>query len=190
MSCLSLAVAFLLLFSSRAFAVEDILVRNALGESCVEIEVGGSGEDLFVYGYYDDALDDGVRGAQFRIAGLPQDWIVAVTPNPQANLVLGDPFQGGVDIAFPSCAMGANNEVLLYTVTVLPTTGDVATLEVEEHTFPLSPNFPCPLFFWCIDLFGGRCVQEGVRAVINGGVAPCVVAVEQASWAEVKALYR
>ena len=35
----------------------------------------------------------GITGAEFRIEGLPSNWIKSVTPNPSATTIIGDPFE-------------------------------------------------------------------------------------------------
>jgi hypothetical protein len=166
---------------------QDIVVRDENGRSCVDIVPGGDGQELYVVGLYNDL--DGFPGVEFRIEGLPPEWIVSVVPGPEATFVLGDPFVGGTNIAFPVCYPGSNNEVLLFTVLVAPTSMDLVTLDLGPHSTPSNPSFNCPLLNFCPPVDGVVCLQSGTRAVINGGEL-CPVGVEQSGWAGVKQLYR
>src|SRR5215470_9111607 len=58
----------------------------------------GVPKTLFVLARLEGRTAIGMTGAELRVAGIPDDWTVLGTPNPDANIVLGDPFHdvGGV----------------------------------------------------------------------------------------------
>ena len=133
----------------------------------------------------------GITGAEFRMTGVPAGlYIVQATPNPAANLALGDPLGLGCNIAFVACQSGGTGSILLYTISLLnlsDTTGE-RTLLVERHTNPSNPNFLCPLFTLCDQpVFTKECVQGG-RGFLNSH-QNCEFAVNRAAWSEVKSLY-
>jgi hypothetical protein len=185
----SIGVLFFIACIAAPWSVNarDIVVRDADGHRCVDIAIGGSGEELYVMGSYEGL--SGLPGAEFRIDGLPPEWIVSVDVGPEVTFTLGDPFLGGTNVALANCYPGSNNEVLLFSVLVNPTTVESAVLELAAHTTPSSPLFSCPLLYLCPPADGAYCLPAGPRAVINGGET-CPVSVEQATWAGVKELYR
>src|SRR5262249_29882060 len=115
----------------------------------------GVPKTLFVLARLEGRTAIGMTGAEFRVAGIPDDWVVLGTPNPDANIVLGDPFHdaGGVrrgNIAFSSCTMGNNGLVLLYTAVVVPRSSIGATdFTIEGGQPPSNPNFPHAIFTLC-----------------------------------------
>ncbi|MFQ5600135.1 MAG: hypothetical protein ACE5G2_06235 [Candidatus Krumholzibacteriia bacterium] len=129
----------------------------------------------------------GIKGAEFRVDGLPAGWLTISTPNPAANLALGDPFAGGCNIAFPECQVGAC--INLYTVTVIPFSSDVDVVcVVDKHSSPSNPNFLCALVNLCdAPLFTKVCVGAG--SMFINSQADCTVAVEETTWSSVKSLY-
>lgn len=134
----------------------------------------------------------GITGAEFRFDGLPSSWTVYPVPNAIA-FSLGDPFAGGVNIAFSQC-WATGSVVRLYTVLVLAASEeDDVEFALVQRERPSNPNFPCPLVTACdAPMFTMHCVASypcRVNATIPG---PCdeILAVEDASWSAVRQLYR
>jgi len=134
-----------------------------------------------------DGAANGITGAEFRMDGTPAGWFVNPTSNPASNIALGNPITGGCNIAFPSCQVGQNGFVLLYTVSGFATSGPTARFIVAGHSSPSNPDFHCPLLVLCDPpTFTKVCVLGG-QGVVNG--VACTVGVQQKSWSSVKSLY-
>ena len=144
----------------------------------------------------------GITGAEFRIVNdFPDDYLVSATPNPEANVVIGNPFDLlGVNVAFPTCQTDAR--VRLFTFQVIALNGAPPAdnwLTLKQRYNYTNPNFPCPLVVLCdSESFALVCVgapdSDHWRAVVNPSVgtsADCEpVAVESTSWSSIKGLYR
>ena len=110
---------------------------------------------LYIVARLEGETASGIAGAEFRVDGLPAGWMAYVTPAPEANVTLGDPFQiTGVghraNIAFPYCVLGTNECVLLYTVIVVATSEVPPTdLMVEIGDPPSNPAMPGPVLVDC-----------------------------------------
>jgi hypothetical protein len=128
----------------------------------------------------------GISGAELRVVGLPDEWLVVSTPNPIASLTLGDPLGAGANIGFPTGQFGGC--VLLYEVSVTPLAPELsAQLAIVPHSSPANPNFPCPVITPdCGPCFTAYCAEPGAMT-INGS---CFVAVERLTFGRVKMLYR
>lgn len=132
-----------------------------------------------------DAAAGGITGAEFRLDGISPAWFNTVTPNPAANVTIGNPTTGGCNIAFPTCQGGGS--VLLYTIqSVALAAVPATTFQINRHTTPGNVNFQCPLVTLCDDAFTKVCVSGGT-AFLNGGT--CTVGVTEATWSTVKGLY-
>jgi hypothetical protein len=184
------AALFLILTTNATTAEERIVI--AFDDDCTSCSTSiGIGQQAIariraVRGDFIDLF--GFRGANFRVAGLPNGWTVDCVPNPTANVVLGAPFEEGVSMAFPG-AYGLGGSCLeLYTCTITATSSDTATLEVVA---PSSPNISCPQPTCpCVNLanspFQPLCAVGG-QAYING--PGCTVSVKQRTWSQVKRLF-
>jgi hypothetical protein len=150
----------------------------------------GTAGTLYLLAQLTDFHALGTTGAEFRLDGFPPEWqVVSVTPNPQANVVLGNPLTGGCNIAFPACQTGTNGIALLYTVEFVATAAVVERiLSVRGHSTPSNPNFPCPQLMLCEFCFCFVCGPGTTAAIDYPGY--CSVGVQQRSWTEVRALYR
>lgn len=137
-----------------------------------------------------DAADAGITGAEFRVENFPASWFASVIPSPAANIVLGGPLTGGVNIAFPACQTASpSGSVLLFTVNYFAVTAvDHHVLQVEAHSTPNNPSFNCPLVFLCDNPYFTKLCVPGGRAAFNypGFDQP---AVEATTWSTLKALY-
>ena len=129
-----------------------------------------------------------LSGAEMRVEGLPGAWSAVPVPNPQANIVLGNPFGDGAHIAFWPLPSGSC--ILLYTVWVTANTAvsDV-TLKVVRHTTPSNPNFACPrVFIEC-----GSCdiwlCSTGGQMFVNSD-RTCNVGTDARTWTGIKYIYR
>ena len=138
----------------------------------------------------------GITGAEFQLTGLADPSLVAtVTPNPAANLSLGNPLAGGCNIAFPGCQTGP--VVLLYTLSVLPV-GPVAgrDLRIAQRATPSNPAFSCPLVTLCdAPAFTKICVcncdaQLNLPGSCTACFHPCAVGVERLNWSAIKRMYQ
>ena len=137
------------------------------------------------------ALTGGLVGAEFVLRGLPADWwILDVTPNPAANIVLGSPVGSGCNIAFPGCQVRAGGCINLYAIRVLPVSevSNVA-LDVAYVPRPSDCHGPCTPLVWACDApVYTAYFAAGGRAWINGPA--CSVGVSRTAWSRVKALYQ
>jgi hypothetical protein len=165
-------------FDEQATAVERTQEAPASATLWVLAVLGG------------DAASAGIDGAEFRVENFPSSWFANVVPNPAANIVLGGPLSGGVNIAFPVCqAPSASGAVTLFTVNYFAVTlVDHHVLQVEAHSTPNNPSFNCPLVVLCDDPFFTKLCVAGGRAAFNfpGFDQP---AVETTTWSTLKALY-
>ena len=146
--------------------------------------------DLYVNAQLGGWLAPGLSGAEFRVTGMPADWwILDVTPNPAANLVLGNPLTTGCNIAFPSCQSRPGGCINLYVIRVLPISeSSNVHLDVTQHPRPSDCHgFCCPLLYACdAPVYTAVCAAGG-QAWING--PSCAVGVLRSTWGSVKALY-
>src|SRR2546426_8730116 len=126
----------------------------------------------------------GLTGAEFRVVGLPPEWIVTCTPNPSSVTVLGDPFGAGADMGFFPLA---GTCVGLFTCSITATTDAVVYLRVTAHSrpHPVCPSSPAILCD-CAPAITIVCASGG-EAVINGGA--CTVGVQTKTWSQVRRLY-
>lgn len=133
---------------------------------------------------------EGITGAEFKVVGLPAGW-QAFSPNPAANIVLGDPLDAtGANIAFPVCQSARC--LLLFEIALFPTTivTDMA-LHVGARTPPTNLSLNCPLVVLCdAPFFTGLCVSAG-----SGGGGPpsnpnFPIATRATAWSAVKTLFR
>ena len=136
---------------------------------------------------------NGIIGVEFRQDGTPAGWAVTATPSSDADIVLGDPLYGGVDLAFADCQAGSNGVVLIYTVHGIATTAvGCTTLQISRHTTPSNPNFYCPVVILCdAPVYTCECATGGI-AYFNsacGEPGGCPVAVFPTSWSQVKNLF-
>jgi hypothetical protein len=138
---------------------------------------------------------DGMAGADFRFAGVPQSWQVSPVPNPEI-LALGNPLGDGVAIGFP-CPPQETRQYVLYEVLVLA--GDVQ----EDVVFSIESRIKndrrnpdtggCPLFLSCDAPYFSQTCVETVPCFVNATkTTPCetAVGVAQATWGAVKQLFR
>jgi len=88
----------------------------------------------------------GITGVEFAISGLPEGWVAVVTKAQSANILLGNPFEGRVNVAFPTCQLGMNNKVPLLSATIIATS-DIQDkwLWVVASDPPTNPNFLWPI---------------------------------------------
>ena len=189
-------VACIVLGAGAAWAQVDTgevgVAWDPEGRACnLNIEPGQEGT-LYVLAYPRGIFAGGITASEFRVDDFPADWvIVSVTPNPEANLTLGNPLGPGCNIAFPSCQTGTSGVVVLYTIRfVALSIVTQGVLSVGGHTTPSIPLLPCPRLILCdgpADYFG--CSQGG-SATINYYERYCITAVEQKSWSAVRTLYR
>jgi hypothetical protein len=130
-----------------------------------------------------DVSGMGIQGAEFSVNGYDSRWLNTVTPNPTANLMVGNPLSGGCQIAFPDCQ--TQRPLVLFTIdTIVPAPIPETTLWVVKHDAPSNPSFTCPRIVLCDIEVTHMCVR-GEGAVL----VPADVGTESATWTSVRALY-
>jgi hypothetical protein len=144
--------------------------------------------DLYVNAQLGGWLPAGTVGAEFRIDGMPADWwVLSITPNPAATVVLGNPWTG-CNIAFQDCQGPAGGCINLYVIRVLPVSvRSNVHLQVNYHSNPSCPNFCCIKLTACDAPYYTSWCAGGGQAWINGPA--CTVGVSAISWGSVKRLY-
>ena len=151
------------------------------------------------------AAAGGITGAEFRIENTHRsETTVGISPDPNATIVLGDPFNlAGMNIAYEFCQTGPRVRLLTFTLTENVAVTDVELL-LTQHYRPSNPSFGvCPLVTLCDGpVYTKVCVgmADSVhwRAVIDQSVVPtaaCVpvsypLGLEPSTWGQVKQLYR
>jgi hypothetical protein len=150
----------------------------------------GTPIEIYVNAQLGGWIEPGLSGAEFRVTGMPADWwILDVTPNPAANLVLGNPLALGCNIAFPDCRSRPGGCINLYVIRVLPISEPSnVRLDVSRHLSPSGCHgFCCPLVTGCDAPVYTKVCAAGGQAWING--PSCTVGVARSTWSNVKALY-
>lgn len=173
---------------------------DAAGTQCTGTTTGGviTGS---VWANLAGAAAGGIVQAEFRIDNSRRfDCTVLVTPDPNAIIYLGDPFNlAGVNIVYEFCQTGPRVRLLTFALVKNAAVSDIE-LTLTQHYWPTNPVFGvCPLVYLCDGpVFTGVCVgmPDSVhwRALIDQSVVPTAdcapVGVTSSSWAKVKELYR
>src|SRR5262245_14731192 len=107
-------VAALALGASTASAQSIGVFWDPAGATCSTTQALNSPGNMYILALLGGGSAGGMTGAEFRVDNFPGNWFANVTPNSAANLTLGNPLQGGANIAFPTCQTGTNGIVLLY----------------------------------------------------------------------------
>jgi hypothetical protein len=144
---------------------------------------------LYVIGRLDGATRCGVAGGEFRIVGIPPEWIAAAQPVPN-TVTLGNPLQEGVTFGTP-CAWRPNGLVTLYELLLIPSSEDPdRVIQVTRHLYPRNPHFACPVMCSCdYPVCNMYCVDSGF-AVLNPRSLNCRTSIVSNSWTGIKQLYR
>jgi GNAT superfamily N-acetyltransferase len=126
-----------------------------------------------------------VLAGQFRITGLPSDWLATYLPAAAAHASVGDPLGAGVTTAFPSRQLG---ECIDFGTVVIEATSmrSNVRLQIEQHV--MAPQ-PCPIISY--DTFADPpfvCAAGGTL-LINSDVG-CPIGVNAAAWSAVKLLFK
>ena len=176
-----------LAFGVGSASAQSIGIFGDLGSASCNIAVGGPGT-MYINVVGSSALPTGgITGAEFAVGNITTaDAFFILTPNPAANVDLGNPFAGGTNVAFPSCQTGPS--INLYHVNFFASTDLTGRLiSIVAHSVPTNPNFPCSLLNLCdAPIFTKVCVAGG-EAYIDG--PDCTVAVEETTWSDVKSLF-
>jgi hypothetical protein len=142
----------------------------------------------------------GITGVEFRIDNSNSSaYPMNFTPDPAIVATIGNPFLGGVNLAFPTCQTGTGGRVKLGQITILEQThtADVS-LTVRQNYTPSNPNFACALAVLCDEPYYttvcvGATNSDHWRAILNpsaGVSGDCQpVAVAPTSWSQLKSLY-
>lgn len=190
-----IAVAVAIALVAGPVSAQSIGVfSDPAGNSCEFSAAVGQSFTLYILATLGGGASGGMTGAEFRVAGIPAGWTTSEVANPAAGIVFGDPMGAGTNITFPTCQTGTGGKVLLFTVTVNPSTvvSDVI-LKVEMHTTPSNASFQCPLVTLCDPpAFTKLCVCGG-QGVINGTIQNCGCGdpspTEATTWGHLKSLY-
>lgn len=116
--------------------------------NCLTIPAVGV-QDAYLVATLAGETSSGILGVELRVQGLPEGWIGVFTPDPSILVVIGDLFEEGVAMAYPTCQLGQGGKVVLGVVTIVALTDESARLQVVRRDPPSNPTFPCPLFFLC-----------------------------------------
>lgn len=169
------------LFVAPATRAQTLGLYSDLGctSSALTVETGATAAFFVAY-----SGPEGLVSAEFRIDGLPAGWpVIAVTPNPAATVVIGDPLGSGTIVGFPE----ARPEIAclnLFTIQVQAATAVAdRVLTVTPHRTPWNPQCPS---------VGGSCsgpctwqtCAVGGQLVINPSVP-----VSPGTWSQLKGLY-
>lgn len=145
------------------------------------------GVPVRTYLVFRQSASPGITGFEFRVLGLPTDWI-AVSDHCGPVPCIGDLFGVGASWAWASCQLGELVPLAAVTFIALGQRADV-TLAIGARVPPTNAGLNCPLVTRCdAPSFTGECVI-GDQIVINNSEL-CPVATHQRSWSTVKALYQ
>jgi hypothetical protein len=128
-------------------------------------------------------------GAEFRVSGLPDNWIAVSTAVPEANVVLGTPFGSRANIGFPVEQSGDCS--VLYTVEISATSAESELiLRVVAGDPPSNPIFDYPFLLPGSASPCDFCVYraDGGELLVNSSNY-CTVAVDSETWSAIKKLY-
>jgi hypothetical protein len=187
-----LLVTMLLLACAPAWGASIDLFSTSDFSSCNLATPTGYGTFYVVAVDADESIccGPGLAYVAFSLRGLPTGWTTIVTPTPEANTVIGNPFGTGAIVAFPTWQFG--HYILLYTITIVPASYLAsATLTVGATNQPLPwSNIYCPYRGTNSD-----CPCDPNAACVDGGLlyinepGECTVGVAPATWSQVKELY-
>jgi len=172
----------------------------------------GQTKEVFIGVQFDGIEVTGLRGVEFSVYGL-DPFFFSYTPDAGANIVLGDieaPLDredttgGGMNMAWPTCQVGTNGGFVFGKITMIAlggagTVGDDFVLQIERKYPPSNLTQAFPLLNLCDDPTFTPTSLTASCYVINPTVGPggivggCEligVAVKDAPWSEIKALYR
>lgn len=158
------------------------------GTTCSTSAAVGVPIALYVNAQLGAPAEAGIAGAEFSVHGIPADWwILDVTPNPAANLLLGNPMSG-CHIAFSSCQSSSSGYVSVCVIRILPVSShsDIH-LQVHPGSWYCNP-FCCPILLGCDAPVYTRICVVGGEAFVNGQT--CTVRVAPSTWGRVKQLYQ
>jgi len=131
-------------------------------------------------------LEGGITGVDFRVAGLPAGWLASAGAKPPYSLT-GDLLGNGAVLSTNGCAAGVLwLEVGWIQVTALTEEVDVLLYSTNSDP-PLPAPLNCPIATLCDAPAFTKICCVGTGTWMNGG--GCPLAVETATWSEVKALY-
>jgi hypothetical protein len=179
------------------------IFADPTGEETTLFLPQGVASTLYIVARLDGDSAIGLLGAEFRITGMPDSWVVGSVPNPLAAVSLGDPFSvtgGGnwrANIAFSTCMGTEDGTVVLYTVTVLPTTQvSDQVLSVEAGAPPSNPNYDTPLVNICdpplytvVPVDGRTAVINPVALLPDPAIAGCDIQVSNSSPVDGEAVF-
>lgn len=128
----------------------------------------------------------GLLGAEFRVTGLPADWISTSTASEFASHTSGDPLGMGCNIAFSATQLG--DCIQLYRVDVIATSEVMdVVLTVAPRDPPSNPSFDCPRVAYSCPPCSASCALGGTM-FINAS-KDCTVGITPGTWSAVKSMY-
>ena len=189
---LAIAALLVVIWCESSNAQTIAVFSDSVGQSgCIEVpEIPFL--DLYVLFVPGGAINE-MQGAEFRSVGFPSSWtILSMTPNSQASIVIGDPFDSseyGNDcyISFSACQEGV---VMLWKASIL------ALPPVEDHALRIEPLPFCPGGHACWGPIVNMCdapvytrvILSSATSMVNP-VEGCTVSIDSRSWGAVKQLY-
>lgn len=182
------SIVSILLTQSAAGSPSSIgLYFNSDATDCdAGIAVGSPFEVHVVARLGTDAGSNGIQGALFRITGFEPSWMPTFTPNPQADLVIGDPLQCFAAIAFPVCQKTGLVSLGTIQATMMPP-ATPHTLRIASSCDPSDPDYPFYLVLCDAPVYTKLPCLAG-EAFLNGGT--CSVATIPTTWTTVRELFR
>ena len=158
-----------------------------------EVSPGDKGS-IWVLAFFEDLEGPPIVAAQFRVAGLPEEWSYSDRSDTVEGWGIRE-LEGGVTMGF-SNSIPRTSIIPLWRIDYWARVPETmtATLRIEAH--PFAPTL-APLLVTQDD--GTAChgtavprftiipTSSGQEAVING---PCTIDIERNTWQEIKNLYR
>jgi len=145
-----------------------------------------------------------VTAAEYRITGLPPEWVISVENTPAVATSVGNVFAEGTRLELDGCQSSSEYAVIhLQTLHVFATSVANHSIFVERALPPLNLLHDAPILESCTEQ-GSENLECYVSAFDLNGIdpycgidcwpAPCpgcdLVAVQQASWETLKQMYR
>ena len=143
--------------------VRDIKITDAAGSNHI-VSAPWTPSTLFVTATFEGMKPPAI---EFRISGLPYEWIVSAGPSSAVNFSVGSVLHDGVNLSL-SCEPGAASATL-FELTVSPRGLGRVELSVMPHQFPWN-GVSCPKFAPGLCEAPGDafvCLPVGPRAVLD-----------------------
>ena len=156
-----------------------------------KIDIAAGQTDSFYVRFNSRGLPESefMTGANFRIAGLPANWVAHAEPAP-GGVSFGELFDTGASLAFSASHAGPCVDLYVVTLTA-PALPDSCILEVTHSEPGPFPGMSCPLV--SVVCSGGPCdtryCADGGRLFVNTE-SNCTLGVRGETWSAIKDLFR